>query len=84
MLLPSIAAAWLLLSSAGAASSLGRAADGSPVKGCRNAAPTATVRNGTYAGLCNAKYKQDFFLGMPFAQVCSADPKLVALWMIAN
>jgi hypothetical protein len=54
------------------------------VKGCRNATPTVTVRNGTYAGLCNANYKQDFFLGIPFAQVCSADPILVALGMIAN
>lgn len=77
MLLPSIAAAWLLLSSAGAAaSSPGRGADSSSVKACRNVAPTATVGNGTYAGLCNANYKQDFFLGMPFAQVCSADLKL--------
>jgi hypothetical protein len=80
MLLPSIAAAWLLLSSAGAAFSLGQGADdGRSVKGCQNTTPTATIRNGTYGGVCNANYKQDFFFGMPFAQVCSADPKLVAL-----
>lgn len=31
-------------------------------------APTATVRNGTLRGLYNAQYKQDFFLGVPYAQ----------------
>jgi hypothetical protein len=40
---------------------------------CKDAAPTATVKNGTYAGVRNAKYGQDFFLGMPFAQVCLVD-----------
>lgn len=51
-------AGWLLL-----ASPIGAAS-------CKkNAPPTATVKNGTYSGTCNSKYKQDFFLGMPFAQV---------------
>ncbi|KAL4897360.1 Alpha/Beta hydrolase protein [Aspergillus ambiguus] len=30
--------------------------------------PTAHVLNGTYAGVQNAHYRQDFFLGMPYAQ----------------
>lgn len=30
--------------------------------------PTAHVLNGTYAGVRNAHYQQDFFLGMPYAQ----------------
>lgn len=31
--------------------------------------PLATVRNGTYAGVYNPQYDQDYFLGVPFAQV---------------
>jgi carboxylesterase type B len=34
-----------------------------------SSAPTATIKNGTYAGVYNARYDQDFFLGVPFAQV---------------
>ena len=30
--------------------------------------PTATVRNGTYQGIRNPTFSQDFFLGIPFAQ----------------
>lgn len=30
--------------------------------------PLAEVRNGTYQGVYNAQYDQDFFLGMPYAQ----------------
>ena len=30
--------------------------------------PTAHVRNGTYVGVKNDHYQQDFFLGMPYAQ----------------
>lgn len=30
--------------------------------------PTVTVRNGTYIGLRNPAYYQDFFLGIPYAQ----------------
>ncbi|KAF7592703.1 hypothetical protein BBP40_012607 [Aspergillus hancockii] len=30
--------------------------------------PTARVRNGTYVGVKNHHYQQDFFLGMPYAQ----------------
>ncbi|KAI0125499.1 carboxylesterase [Xylariales sp. AK1849] len=30
--------------------------------------PTVTVRNGSYTGIYNAAYNQDFFLGMPYAQ----------------
>ncbi|OJJ00758.1 hypothetical protein ASPVEDRAFT_127461 [Aspergillus versicolor CBS 583.65] len=33
-----------------------------------NVPPTATVRNGTYVGVHNSAYEQDFFLGMPYAQ----------------
>lgn len=32
------------------------------------AAPTATVKNGTYTGLYSIPYDQDYFLGVPFAQ----------------
>ncbi|KAK0717450.1 Alpha/Beta hydrolase protein [Lasiosphaeria miniovina] len=45
-----------------------RGEDDSPVARHKNAAPTATVKNGTYAGAYNARYGQDFFLGMPYAQ----------------
>jgi triacylglycerol lipase len=31
--------------------------------------PLVTVRNGTYSGVCCSQYDQDFFLGVPFAQV---------------
>ncbi|KAF5667619.1 triacylglycerol lipase II [Fusarium heterosporum] len=31
-------------------------------------APIVTVRNGTYAGVYNSQYNQDYFLGVPFAQ----------------
>ena len=30
--------------------------------------PNATTLNGTYAGVYNAEYHQDFFLGVPYAQ----------------
>jgi triacylglycerol lipase len=30
--------------------------------------PKVRVRNGTYVGVRNANYQQDFFLGMPYAQ----------------
>lgn len=30
--------------------------------------PTAQVRNGTYVGVRNDNFQQDFFLGMPYAQ----------------
>lgn len=33
-----------------------------------NGAPTATVKNGSYYGLHNAYYNQDFFLGIPYTQ----------------
>lgn len=31
-------------------------------------APTVTVTNGTYSGVYQPKYRQDFFLGVPYAQ----------------
>lgn len=31
--------------------------------------PTVTVKNGTYSGVYSPGYDQDFFLGMPYAQV---------------
>lgn len=34
----------------------------------RSSGPTVTVKNGSYMGLHSAKYNQDWFLGMPFAQ----------------
>ncbi|KAJ5793531.1 Carboxylesterase type B [Penicillium paradoxum] len=33
-----------------------------------NLPPTVTVRNGTYTGVHNPTYDQDFFLGIPYAQ----------------
>lgn len=36
--------------------------------GGSSGAPTVTVKNGTVAGYTNSNYKQDFFLGVPFAQ----------------
>lgn len=30
--------------------------------------PTVQVKNGTYVGVHNEQYDQDFFLGIPFAQ----------------
>jgi hypothetical protein len=35
---------------------------------CGSSAPTATVKNGTYIGIHSAKYDQDYFLGIPYAQ----------------
>ncbi|KAF7922316.1 uncharacterized protein EAE97_011058 [Botrytis byssoidea] len=34
----------------------------------RSTAPTVTVKNGSYTGLHNTYYNQDFFLGIPYAQ----------------
>ena len=39
-------------------------------------APTVTVRNGTYEGVYSSTYKQDFFLGMPFAKAPVGDLRL--------
>lgn len=38
--------------------------------------PTADVINGTYYGVHNDLYKQDFFLGIPFAQQPIGDLRL--------
>lgn len=38
-------------------------------KSANASVPTAVVKNGTYTGIHNAAYNQDFFLGIPFAQV---------------
>jgi hypothetical protein len=35
---------------------------------CGSSTPTVTVKNGTYIGAHSAKYDQDYFLGMPYAQ----------------
>lgn len=35
----------------------------------RSTAPSVTVKNGSYTGLHNSYYNQDFFLGIPYAQV---------------
>jgi hypothetical protein len=35
----------------------------------QSSAPVVTVKNGTYAGIHSTEYNQDFFLGMPYAQV---------------
>ncbi|CAK7207917.1 hypothetical protein SEUCBS139899_010732 [Sporothrix eucalyptigena] len=34
-----------------------------------SSAPTAAVKNGTYSGVFSPGYKQDFFLGIPYAQI---------------
>ncbi|KEY73928.1 hypothetical protein S7711_07770 [Stachybotrys chartarum IBT 7711] len=39
-------------------------------------APVAQVRNGTYQGVYNAQYDQDFFLGVPYAQPPVGDLRL--------
>lgn len=62
-------AGWLLLTSSVSATALGRGLE-ERAGGCKKTAPTVTVKNGTYAGVCNSKYKQDFFLGIPYAKVC--------------
>ncbi|KAI1632767.1 Alpha/Beta hydrolase protein [Biscogniauxia mediterranea] len=36
--------------------------------GSSSAAPTVTVKNGTYSGIYSPEYNQDFFLGMPYAK----------------
>jgi triacylglycerol lipase len=33
------------------------------------ATPIATIKNGSYSGVYNPTYQQDFFLGIPYAQV---------------
>lgn len=40
----------------------------------RISAPIVTVKNGSYAGVHNSFYNQDFFLGIPYAQVCFSFP----------
>lgn len=39
-----------------------------PLDAGQDAAPMATANNGTYTGLYNSEYDQDFFLGIPYAQ----------------
>ncbi|PYH32854.1 cholinesterase [Aspergillus neoniger CBS 115656] len=59
-MMPKLAVALLALLAVGNAA---------PTKVARSAAsPTAQVRNGTYVGVTNIHYQQDFFLGMPYAQ----------------
>lgn len=36
----------------------------------RHSTPTVRVKNGTYSGIHSPQYDQDFFLGIPYAQVC--------------
>ncbi|KAF4981579.1 hypothetical protein FZEAL_2645 [Fusarium zealandicum] len=40
----------------------------SPTPVSTGSAPIVSVKNGTYAGIHDAKYDQDFFLGIPYAQ----------------
>ncbi|KAH8900638.1 carboxylesterase type B [Thozetella sp. PMI_491] len=40
------------------------------------AAPTATVKNGTYVGVHNDFYNVDYFLGIPFAQPATGNLRL--------
>ncbi|GKT63618.1 carboxylesterase family protein [Colletotrichum tofieldiae] len=35
---------------------------------CRDTGPVVDVKNGSYVGIHNAEYNQDFFLGMPYAK----------------
>lgn len=39
-------------------------------------APTVNVKNGTYTGIHNPTYNEDFFLGIPFAQAPIGDLRL--------
>jgi hypothetical protein len=41
----------------------------SPSVSPRQSTPVAVVKNGSYLGLHNSEFNQDFFLGLPFAQV---------------
>jgi hypothetical protein len=40
-----------------------------PSVSSRQATPVAALKNGSYLGLHNSEYNQDFFLGLPYAQV---------------
>lgn len=51
-------------------------ASASGLQARQDAAPMATVRNGTFTGRYNAEYDQDYFLGMPFAQPPTGDLRL--------
>ncbi|AEO67420.1 uncharacterized protein THITE_125668 [Thermothielavioides terrestris NRRL 8126] len=61
---------WLASSLAGAASLCWFAlpTDALPAHH-QTSAPIVKVKNGSYAGIYSAEYNQDFFLGMPYAQV---------------
>lgn len=41
--------------------------------------PTVTLQNGTYSGVYNQEYDQDFFLGMRYAQVSEATSGVAAM-----
>ncbi|KAM3083576.1 hypothetical protein ACMFMG_004223 [Clarireedia jacksonii] len=41
---------------------------GRPSGGSGSQSPVATVKNGSYVGVHNSYYNQDFFLGVPYAQ----------------
>ena len=38
-------------------------------------APAVAVKNGSYRGFYSSSYNQDFFLGIPYAQVRLPDPR---------
>ena len=42
----------------------------------QSSSPSVTIKNGSYHGLHNPTYNQDFFLGMPFAQPPVGDLRL--------
>jgi carboxylesterase type B len=42
----------------------------------RSDQPIVTIRNGSYYGIHSSNYKQDFFLGIPFAQPPVGDLRL--------
>jgi cholinesterase len=55
---------WLAVVSSGVSAALVERAAGSP---------TVKVKNGTYAGVYSVAHKQDYFLGVPYAQTPVGD-----------
>jgi hypothetical protein len=48
----------------------------------QTSSPTVTLKNGSYAGVHSPEFRQEFFLGMPYAEVCY--PKIGLGYVCAN
>jgi hypothetical protein len=46
--------------------------------------PVVTVKNGSYIGIHNSAFNQDFFLGLPYAQVCHSTQHMIFTYLSSH